>query len=90
MPNVPFSSMPTIVASNPAHRNAYARAKRLFILFFIATTTACASGEEFAPYGHQACLAVQEVRCPRNHAQFVDRWGCAACMYLPHGELPLP
>ena len=87
MPKIPFGSTPTIVTSNALHRAAYGNAKHLFILALMATMTACASGEQYATYAQKACLAIQEVRCPLNHAQFVDKWGCASCMYLPRGEL---
>jgi hypothetical protein len=85
-----LNSMPTIGISNLGHRYECAEAKLLLLLVFVATITACASGEVYSPNNPKVCLAVQEVRCSPNHAQFVDRWGCTSCIYLPHGELPFP
>ncbi len=83
MHRFPFISMPTIGISNLVHRTAYAKAKRLLLFAFVATITACASGEVYAPNNPKVCLAIQEVRCPRDHAQYVDQIGCTACIYIP-------
>ncbi len=90
MSKFPLNSMPTIGISNLGHRYECAEAKLLLLFVFVATITACASGELYAPSDRRVCLTVQQVQCPRNHAQFVDRFGCTTCTYLPHGELPFP
>ena len=86
----PLNSMPTISISNLGRRYECAEAKLLLFFVFVATITACASGEIYARNDPRACLTVQQVQCPRGHAQFVDRFGCTSCIYLPHGELPFP
>jgi hypothetical protein len=87
MSKFPLNSMPTIGISNLGHCYECAEAKLLLLFVFVATITACASGDIYARNDPRACLTVQQVQCPRHLAQFVDRFGCTSCIFLPPGEL---